>query len=157
MASVFLITDDLLPFASIEEEKAEQMIGDAEALAALAAPCLFDGETVLTDVQTAAVRALLRAAVLRWHDSGSGALQSETVGPYSAALDTRAPRRGMFWPSEISQLQDICGGTTSGGAFSIDTTPGGADAHLLWCSINFAALYCSCGVDIAGYPIFEDA
>ncbi len=154
---MFLTVDDLLAFASIEEEKAEQMIGDAEALAALAAPCLFDTATALTEVQAAAVKAILRGVVLRWHDAGSGALQSQTVGPFGQMLDTRSPRRGMFWPSEISQLQDICGGTTTGGAFGIDTTPLGVSAHLPWCSINFAALYCSCGVDIAGTPIFEGA
>ena len=42
----------------------------------------------------------------------------------------------------------------SGGAFSIDTL--GADSmHLPWCSLNFGANYCSCGVDIAGTPVFE--
>jgi len=44
----------------------------------------------------------------------------------------------------------------SGGAFSIDTV-GGASAHLPWCSLYFGATYCSCGVDIAGSPIFEGA
>jgi hypothetical protein len=40
------------------------------------------------------------------------------------------------------------------GAFSVDTY--GADsAHLAWCALYFGANYCSCGVDIAGYPIFE--
>jgi hypothetical protein len=42
----------------------------------------------------------------------------------------------------------------SGGAFSIDTLD--ADSmHLPWCSLNFGANYCSCGVDIAGTPVFE--
>ncbi len=40
------------------------------------------------------------------------------------------------------------------GAFSVDTY-GYASAHLPWCAVNFEANYCSCGVDIAGYPIFE--
>lgn len=43
---------------------------------------------------------------------------------------------------------------TSGGAFSIIPS-GGYCAHLPWCSLMLGALYCSCGVDIAGYPIFE--
>lgn len=41
------------------------------------------------------------------------------------------------------------------GAFVIDTV-GAASLHLPWCSINFGADYCSCGVDIAGYPIYEN-
>lgn len=42
----------------------------------------------------------------------------------------------------------------TGGAFSISMV-GTSSAHLAWCSLNFGALYCSCGVDIAGYPIYE--
>lgn len=42
----------------------------------------------------------------------------------------------------------------TGGAFSVDTV-GSASLHLPWCALYFGATYCSCGVDIAGYPIFE--
>jgi hypothetical protein len=42
------------------------------------------------------------------------------------------------------------------GAFSIDTI-GVASTHLAWCALAFGAVYCSCGADIAGYPIFEGA
>ncbi len=42
----------------------------------------------------------------------------------------------------------------SRGAFSI--TPSGAGSnHLPWCNLMFGASFCSCGVDIAGEPIFE--
>lgn len=44
----------------------------------------------------------------------------------------------------------------SGGAFAIDMV-GVASVHLPWCALNFGAVYCSCGVDIAGTPIFEGA
>jgi hypothetical protein len=44
--------------------------------------------------------------------------------------------------------------TETSGAFSVDTV-GFASRHLPWCSLYFGATYCSCGVDIAGYPIFE--
>ena len=42
----------------------------------------------------------------------------------------------------------------TGGAFSVSMV-GSSSMHLPWCSLNFGALYCSCGVDIAGVPIFE--
>jgi hypothetical protein len=42
------------------------------------------------------------------------------------------------------------------GAFSIDTVSQGT-VHLPWCSLMLGANYCSCGADIAGYPIFEGA
>lgn len=45
---------------------------------------------------------------------------------------------------------------TSSGAFSFrpyaECSP-----HLPWCSLNFGATYCSCGADIAGRPIYENA
>lgn len=39
-------------------------------------------------------------------------------------------------------------------AFSVRPSCSTAN-HLPWCSLAFGALYCSCGTDIAGYPIFE--
>lgn len=40
------------------------------------------------------------------------------------------------------------------GAFAIDMVPGVADIHDLACSLRFGAVYCSCGADIAGKPIY---
>lgn len=45
---------------------------------------------------------------------------------------------------------------STSGAFSIRI--GYCDtAHLPWCSLMMGATYCSCGVDIAGFPLFESA
>lgn len=41
------------------------------------------------------------------------------------------------------------------GAFSIDMLPTVGAPHLPWCSLMMGANYCSCGVDIAGVPIYE--
>lgn len=41
------------------------------------------------------------------------------------------------------------------GAFSIDMLPTGYSPHLAWCAVHFGGNYCSCGTDIAGFPIFE--
>lgn len=145
----FITTDDLAPFAVIEEAKAEAMIADAEAQAILAAPCLVDDETDLSAHQVAAVKAVLRSAILRWNDSGTGAFVQETAGPFSVIQDTRQFRRSLFWPSEIDQLQSICASFTGAqaGAFTVD--PGATGVrHDLACSINFGALYCSCGADL---------
>lgn len=112
---IFLDSSDLTPFAVIESAKANEMIADAEALAVLAAPCI----TAVTFTNAAAVKAILRGAVLRWNDTGSGALQSQTAGPYGQTLDTRQERRGMFWPSEIVSLQNLCVDATQGGVYSV--------------------------------------
>lgn len=41
------------------------------------------------------------------------------------------------------------------GAFAIDMVLSVGSAHLPWCNINTLAGWCSCGVDIAGVPIYE--
>lgn len=106
----FLTVADLAPFASIDSAKAEAMIEDAEAMAVLAAPCI----TAEDFAYAGAVKAILRGAVLRWNDSGSGALQAQTAGPFGQTLDTRQERRGMFWPSEIVALQSFCANAQGG-------------------------------------------
>lgn len=111
---------DLAAFAEIEDSQAAAMIADAVAIAALVAPCLGD-EVSLTVEQRAAARAVLRGAILRWHDTGTGAFQSQTAGPFGVQVDTRQQRRSMFWPSEITQLQTVCSGGVTSGAFTVDT------------------------------------
>jgi hypothetical protein len=99
------------------------MIDDALALAVQVAPCI----TAADFAYEGAAKAILRGAVLRWHEAGTGAFQARSVGAVSEQYDTRQQRRGMFWPSEISQLQDLCrDADLRGAAFSIDTTPAGA-------------------------------
>lgn len=160
----FIITSDLAPFADIPEAKASEMIADAESQAILAASCLAslpdapDGETPaerkLREAKMGAVKAILRAAILRWNDAGSGAVQTEVTGPFSTMAVPQA-RRSMFWPSEIADLQSICRSADAGKAFGVDTMGGGALVHQPWCALYFAATYCSCGADIAGSPIYE--
>lgn len=122
---VFLVPDDLAPFATIDAAKAQAMIDDAEAMAVLAAPCI----TAAGFANQAAVKAILRGAVIRWNDAGSGALQAQQAGPFGQTLDTRQERRGMFQPSEIVALQSLCA-DAQGGAYSVslagpDTTDTG--------------------------------
>lgn len=126
MPAVTLDPDDLTPFATIGEEKAQAMIDDALALAALVAPCISDEDFEYD----AAAKAILRGAILRWHEAGSGAMQQQQAGPFGVTVDTRQQRRGMFWPSEIESLQQLClDGNPSGGAFEIDTAPATAGVY----------------------------
>ena len=154
MPAVTLTPDDLAPFATIDVVKAQAMIDTALARAARVAPCVRD-ETLSVDNSEAA-KGIIRDAVLRWHDSGNGAVTQQTAGPFSQSVDTRAPRRGLFWPSEVDELQAICrdhSGEDKAGAFSVDTI-GLATQHADWCAINFGANYCDCGAIYAGHPIF---
>lgn len=150
-----VITVADLPVDVQSHELVAMMVAGANAKASRVAPCLVDTETAPTPGQLAEARLVLVGAIKRWAEAGSGALSQETVGPFGVTVDTRQRTGFNLWPSEIEQLQDIClsGTDSSSGAFSI--TPTRRSAHLPWCSLAFGALYCSCGVDIAGEPIFE--
>ncbi|MGW3545892.1 hypothetical protein ACWDNI_35870 [Nocardia niigatensis] len=150
----FIATTDLAPFATIAEPKALAMIEDAEAMAKLSAPCL-KAPADLTLEQKAAAKAILRGAVLRWADAGSGAVVTKAAGPYSQTLDTSNPRRNLFWPSEIKQLQDICASADAGKAWSFDRTTALSVIHAEACALAMGAAYCDCGADIAGFALYE--
>lgn len=70
------------------------------------------------------------------------------------AMSTRSYRSGRGRVTILDDWWNILGLTDPSGAFAIDMVPT-STMHLPWCSLNFGANYCSCGVDIAGYPIFE--
>jgi hypothetical protein len=103
----------------------------------------------------AEAKLVLIGAVKRWTETSSGALQAQQAGPFGMTIDTRQRTGYNFWPSEIEGLQDICSdGTSSTKAFSITPT-GSTVTHMPWCAINMGATYCSCGADLAGYPLYE--
>ena len=154
MAAVALVPADLAPFAEIDEAKALLMIEDAMALAARVAPCIIEPAFA----HDAAARAILRRVILRWNDQGTGALTTEAVDDYSSTADSRQPSKNLFWPSEISQLQDLCRtGEEPTGAFAIDTVATSPVLHADICALMFGALYCSCGAVLTqGLPLYEN-
>ena len=158
MAEIIAVAD--LPTAIRSVELVADMVAGANAKASRVAPCLtWDGaeedQPAPTAGQIAEAKLVLLGAVKRWAEAGSGALASQTAGPFGMTIDTR--QRGGFnlWPSEITDLQAICAtGPTGRQAFSIDTASCGT-IHAEACSLAFGALYCDCGADIAGFPLFE--
>ncbi len=123
---MFLEPEDLTPFADIDPAKAAAMVEDAIAMAVLAAPCITLPEFQADAALMSALKAILRGSILRWHDVGSGGVTQQGAGPFQQTLDTSKVRRGMFWPSEISQLRDLCrefGEAGDGQAFMVDMTP----------------------------------
>ena len=151
MPAVELSPADLEPFASIDPVKAQAMIDDALAMAELVAPCITTAEFA----HAGAAKAVLRGAILRWHDAGTGAVSSQAAGPFQQTLDTRQPRRAMFWPSEIEQLQKMCQAADTGGAWSYDSVGCLLPQHADICALHFGADYCSCGAVLAGAPLWE--
>ena len=158
---MFLTPTDLAPFADIDEAKATAMIEDVEARARQAAPCISDPEFLADEDRTAAVRSVLRQAVLRWNDAGSGVFTQMGAGPFQGSTDTRAERKPLLWPSEIADLRDLCsqfaGDGVSDHAFSVRPQAASGDPHQPWCAIHFRAGYCSCGADLTDYqyPLYE--
>lgn len=113
---------DLAPFAKIDAVKAAAMIEDAIATAELHAPCLADPQ--LDAGKARAAKAILRGAILRWHEAGAGAAVTKQAGIYGQTVDTRQPRKGMFYPSEIDQLKQLCRPADDDrGAFSFSLLP----------------------------------
>ncbi|CAM3094433.1 hypothetical protein BST27_03420 [Mycobacterium intermedium] len=108
---------DLTPFATITATKAAAMIEDALGMAEVVAPCITAPEFT----QRRAAKAILRGAILRWNEAGAGAATTKTAGIYGQTVDTRQPRKAMFFPSEIDQLQKLCrSDDDAGGAYFVD-------------------------------------
>ena len=149
MPAVSLDPSDLEPFADIELGKAHAMIDDALARAGRIAPCILTAEFE----HAAAAKAIIRGAILRWHEAGTGVVSQQGAGPFQQSIDTRQPRKSMFWPSEITELQELCAEAGGGGAFAVDTVAT-TDYHAEYCALNFDANYCDCGAVLAGYPLW---
>lgn len=141
MPAVTIAPADLAPFAQIPEDKAEAMIADALAMATLVAPCITTAEFTHAD----AAKAILRGAILRWHEAGQGGVQQLTALGFGQSMDTRQTRRAMFWPSEIEQLQQMCAPDTDRGAWAYDTLTTQVVRHSDECALTFGGEYCSCG------------
>lgn len=107
----FLTVGDLLPFApGLDPVKAQAMIDDASAIAVVEAPGILADGFLYAD----AVKAVLRGAIIRWLEAGSGARQSVQVGQIGTTFDNSQPRRGMFLPSELAQLRGLAPAAVSG-------------------------------------------
>lgn len=161
MAEFITVAD--LPAAIQSAEMVADMVAGANAKASRVAPCLTWTGAVVdqpapSNDQFAEAKLVLLGAVKRWAEAGSGALQSQQAGPYGVTVDTRQRTGFNLWPSEISDLQAICRGaseTAPRTAFSVDTAGAYGTVHAESCSLAFGALYCDCGADIAGFPLFE--
>jgi hypothetical protein len=71
------------------------------------------------------------------------------------ASTSKSYRSGKGRVTILDQWWELLGLTGSGGAaYSIDTVST-VGPHLPWCNLAFGATWCSCGADIAGYPIYE--
>lgn len=125
-----LTTEDIEPFTPDKTPTERQaLIDSAVALASYYAPCLTI-EPVDPRVATIAKHVIIKAIKYDLDAEAAGVLtrQSEQLGPYG--VTNYAHRSGtLFSPAQIDILRGLCGGTGSGGAYSVpldipDTLPG---------------------------------
>lgn len=96
------------------------------------------------------VCAMVKRAMLAGTDDAVAASVQETAGPYSRSTTFANPTGDLYLTSGERRM--LRPGTSQ--AFTVPmTTP--TTIHLPWCASMFGAVYCSCGADIAGTPIFE--
>lgn len=115
--------EEVLAFnPELDENVINILIRDGLAMARRVAPCIDDDNFAFAD----AAVAVIRGAVLRWAESGSGGIRSEsnTAGPFgqTTTFDTRQTRRSLFFPSEIKELEALCS-QSRGTSFAVDTLP----------------------------------
>lgn len=127
---MFLKPQDLSPFAEIPLDKAQAMIDDAEAKALVIEPKLAQNDQ-LSATQINAVRALLRDAILRWNDRGSGALTQTSIGQVNVSSDSRSWGQNLFTSREEAQLRSIAAGSANRDkAFMVNMARAGTDNSL---------------------------
>lgn len=133
---------------SIQDQQWELWISDAEMLVEArrlaVAPTLVIDEAKLDYVVRESV-----VAHIKKPDDATQVSVSVDDGSTSKSY-----RSGKGRVTILDEWWLFLGLTETSGAYSVDTL-GFASLHLPWCSLYFGATYCSCGVDIAGYPIFE--
>lgn len=98
------------------------------------------------------------ARVLEQAANGGSAVGADSVGqqagPFGTQVTyTKGATSGGPWltRADKTELDNVTGANR---AYSVDTAPGSYAVHDVACALNFGALYCSCGFDIAGYVIF---
>lgn len=126
-----------LPQSVKDAFEADELAGIVDGLNAKAervAPCLTGTDPAPSEGQLAEAKLILLGTLKRWAEAGAGALtqRTQTAGPFnqSESYDTRQRTGYNLWPSEISDLQGLCGGSSSGRAFEVDTMPPDAGTRL---------------------------
>lgn len=68
---------------------------------------------------------------------------------------SRSYKSGKGRVTILDEWWALLGLVETSGAFAVDMIGGSSSPHLPWCTLMMGGNYCSCGVDIAGRPIFE--
>lgn len=146
----------------IPDDVATALIAGTWARALKIAPCLADMEWTDDDTEpgwanTQLVKDILRDAILRRDEAGTGVVGSRVSGDYQETLKYSG---GLFRPSEIADLQQLCSDYKSSGRATTHLTIPEESVyvqHADWCSINFGGTLCDCGAELTqdGLPLWH--
>ena len=110
-------------------------------------------EAVEADIDQARLDYVIREAVVAQVKRPDSATQVTVSVDDASTSKTYRSSTGRL--DIIDEWWALLGLTPSGGgAFDIDTVST-TSTHQPWCSLAFGATYCSCGADLAGYPLWE--
>lgn len=133
--------------ASVTEQQWQMWIDDASML--------IESRQLLLGVESldqAKIDYVIREAVVAHIKRPDDATQVTIA--VDDGSSSRSYKSGKGRVTILDEWWTLLGLVEASGAFSIDMV-GTSAAHLAWCSLMMGANYCSCGVDIAGVPIYE--
>ena len=132
---------------SVTEQQWQMWIDDAEMLIG-ARQTLLGAETPDQAKLDYVVREAVVAHIKRPDDA------TQVTIAIDDGSSSRSYKSGKGRVVILDEWWALLGLVEASGAFSIDMVST-STVHLAWCSLMLGASYCSCGADIAGYPIFE--
>lgn len=97
------------------------------------------------------VCAMVKRAMLAPVDQAPVSAQQQSAGPFSQSNTFANPMGDLYLTSRERKMLTSSGQVAF--TVSMSSEPLIA-AHALSCSLRFGATYCSCGVSIAGFPIY---
>lgn len=122
----FTLTAADVPGFEEGDERDEQLVRMALARARAVAPCLSRPDFPSEGLHFDNAAAIITSMVMRWAETGTGALSQVNEGSYGQTYNSNSGRIGHIFPTEIRALQDMCrdfsGVSTSGGG-TVFTTP----------------------------------
>lgn len=133
-------------------------IEDAETLIAREFPDLADQVDTDDHPTSTEVKMVVCQMVIRVFRNPEGIRSRSIGGPddFGGSVTYSGTNPGTLTITDEERA--ILGGpaATARSPFSIDTATCIGDGHALVCALRFGASYCSCGYDIAGFPLYED-
>lgn len=110
-------------------------------------------QLAVDSIDEAKIEYVIREAVVAQVKRPDDATQV-TVSIVDEGSSQRTYRSAKGRVTILDEWWTLLGLTQPSGAFAIDMLS--VDTiHQPWCSLSMGANYCSCGADIAGYPIYE--